>query len=174
MRNEWLPKYSALIFVQWATLLRLVWVRASIETITRVHSTYLRCWYYQDTCVWKARSSVNQYSCYNYTRMTNEHFKHLWERVTENIRQKIKKTPSQWTPPKVHIYQLLRNGKSVVHMQICSCKVTQLTQGGHQITSDYPGFLSLPATIWENLHMTKTSNDETKMRLFFTIRSRYR
>lgn len=162
MRNKWLHMYSALIFIQWPTLFRLVWVRTSIEMITRVHWTNLRRLYYQDTCVWKVQSPVNQYSCHNYTRMTNEHSKHLWERVIENIRQRIKKNSKSVNTPKgSHISIIKKQKECGTHANLPGtewpCK-WKMWEGAHQVTSDYPGFLSLTAVIWENLHMTNSSS----------------
>lgn len=82
--------------------------------ITREPWKHLRCFYYQDTCVWKVQPPVHRYSCHNYPRMTNEHLEHIWERVIEIIRQGVKKkekNPSVNPPPQSSHISIIKERK---------------------------------------------------------------
>lgn len=140
--------------------------------ITRVHWAYLRTLYYQDTCVWKVQSPVNQYSCHNYTRMTNEHSKHLWERVIENIRQRIKKERKNQVseqPLKFTFTSIIKKRKDRgTHANLPGAErpcESKMWEGDHRDTSDYPWIL-----IFSSDRMTDSANNNAgESQLIFLI-----
>lgn len=121
----------------------------------------LRCLYYQGAGVWNVQSPDNQYSCHSYTRMTNEHSKHLWERVVENIRQKIKKTPRQNTPGSSHISIIKKRRECGAHANLPGfewpCK-SKMWEEATKLPLSILVFLSSIAMTWENVHTAKTSS----------------